>query len=243
MKVIQNLIIHDAIGKRKIVLDQLREGLQTLGFLGRMSVLPDVFKSLFVSGNNIQPDTVIDIFTFPNGMSNEESTIAGYLQSYIRSSSNDRLQDLLIFLTGAPCLPDFGLGKIKVDFYDDTSIFSSTCLKKVQFPRNFEGEESFSVALNAVCQSSGKAFTSVWNVYWQMSEAKLMTCFPGTFILSNFKHNKRICLDFLLSNAALATVVTRKHFLLIFDIILIYFHTANDWPLENRWGFIYSNVC
>ena len=29
MSVIQNLIVHDAIGKRKVVMDQLREGLQT----------------------------------------------------------------------------------------------------------------------------------------------------------------------------------------------------------------------
>ena len=40
MKVIQNLIIHDAIGKRKVVLDQLREGLQTLGFGARLSAYP-----------------------------------------------------------------------------------------------------------------------------------------------------------------------------------------------------------
>jgi len=53
MTVIQSLIIHDAIGKRKILLDQLREGLKTLDFGLRMSARPDLFKELFVACNTL----------------------------------------------------------------------------------------------------------------------------------------------------------------------------------------------
>ena len=53
MKLVQGLIVHDAISKCKIVLDQLREGLQTLGFGARLSVLPDLFKELFLAGDDI----------------------------------------------------------------------------------------------------------------------------------------------------------------------------------------------
>ena len=50
MRVIRNLIVHDAIAKPKMALDQLREGLKTLGFGKRMELYPDIFRELFVAG-------------------------------------------------------------------------------------------------------------------------------------------------------------------------------------------------
>ena len=51
MRVIRNLIVHDALDKSKMVLDQLREGLKTLGFGRRMELYPDLIKDLFVAGD------------------------------------------------------------------------------------------------------------------------------------------------------------------------------------------------
>ena len=51
MRVIRNLIVHDAIARPKMVLDQLREGLKTLGFGRRMELYPDLIKDLFVAGD------------------------------------------------------------------------------------------------------------------------------------------------------------------------------------------------
>lgn len=50
MRVIRNLIVHDAIAKSKMALDQLREGLKILGFGKRMELYPDIFRELFVAG-------------------------------------------------------------------------------------------------------------------------------------------------------------------------------------------------
>ena len=75
MRVIQSLIIHDVIGRPKIVLDQLREGLQTLGFGTEMKQHPDLFQELFVcddkklSGNN-----VIEILDFPLSMTHNSKS-------------------------------------------------------------------------------------------------------------------------------------------------------------------------
>ena len=49
MRVIRNLIVHDAIAKPKMVLDQLREGLKTLGFGRRIELYPDIFKDFICS--------------------------------------------------------------------------------------------------------------------------------------------------------------------------------------------------
>lgn len=120
MKLIQNLIIHDAIGKQKSVLDQLREGLKTLGFLERMAVHPDVFKVLFIAGKQVDPQKVTDTFQYPEQMTQEEKVVAGYLKEFIKTSSPESLEALLTFTTRSPCLPDFGLGKVMVEFADES---------------------------------------------------------------------------------------------------------------------------
>ena len=77
------------------------------------------------------------------------------------SATPDILKAFLTFVTGAPCLPEFGLGRIRIEFEDAGSIFSSTCTKNVTLPRNFPDKDTFLAALQAVCDNSGKAFTSI----------------------------------------------------------------------------------
>ena len=53
MKIIQSVIIHDVVCRPKIVLDQLAEGLDTLGFRKIMQThLAELFKELFVPTAN-----------------------------------------------------------------------------------------------------------------------------------------------------------------------------------------------
>ena len=69
MRVIRNLIVHDAIAKPKMVLDQLREGLKTLGFGRRMELYPDIFKELFVAGDKeVTADDIKSQLQFPSDL-------------------------------------------------------------------------------------------------------------------------------------------------------------------------------
>lgn len=43
-RVIQGIIIHDVIGRSKIILDQLGEGLAVLGFHAKMAEYPEMFE-------------------------------------------------------------------------------------------------------------------------------------------------------------------------------------------------------
>lgn len=81
MNVIQNLIIDDSIGKCKVVLDQLRESLQTLRFGARLSVYPDLFEGLFVAGNNIPCSKVKECLVFPVELTDEESRVKGIVRA------------------------------------------------------------------------------------------------------------------------------------------------------------------
>lgn len=161
MQVIQDFIIHDAVGKRKMVLDQFKEGLESLNFLKRMAIHPELFKKLFVPGDGIGAEDLIKVLDFPNNLTNDESNIADFLKDFVRSTSEEKRKDLVVFATGAPTLPDFGLSKIMIDFSDDMSIFSSTCSKKITFPRFFPNKETFFAAIDAASSNGGRAFTSV----------------------------------------------------------------------------------
>lgn len=92
------------------------------------------------------------MFNKPTG---EESSIK---ESFEETTTSEKLKDLLIFAAGAPCVPDFGLGKIKVEFTHDSSISSSTRLKKVTFPWTFPDNDTFLAAIHAVCDNAGRAF-------------------------------------------------------------------------------------
>lgn len=119
MRVIRSLIVHDTVDKPKILLDQLREGLQTLGFGSRMQLYPEIFKELFVEGEKqLQGSDVKDILMFPSEASDEQKTILEYMSEFIVAATPMVLKTFLIFSTGAPCLPDYGLRRIRIEFDD-----------------------------------------------------------------------------------------------------------------------------
>lgn len=162
MRVIQGIIIHDAVGRPKIVLDQLREGLGTLGFGEQMKKFPEVFQKLFVHEDvELDGAGVVDALDFPASMSADETATHTYLKEFLMNANQKTLENFLIFSTGAPCLPNFGLGRIGVKFDNVSSIFASTCLQNVTFPKCFPDEGTFSSSLEAVVNTVTKSFNCV----------------------------------------------------------------------------------
>ena len=162
MSVIQSIIIHDVIGRPKIVLDQLRDGLGALGFGARMKDFPDLFQKLFVPGETeLKSADVINVLNFPASLSEEEETTKNHLLGFLQKAEAKILQDFLVFTTGAPCLPNFGLGKIDVKFDSDPSIFASTCLQSLTLPKSFPDEATFALTMKATISSASISFNCV----------------------------------------------------------------------------------
>lgn len=154
MRVIQAVMIHDIIGKPKIVLDQLREGLATLGFGTEMLQHPEEFEELFVHDNNVlESGSIIGSLQFPTVMSIDESTTHDYLIQFLQGGSQETLKRFLTFATGSPVLPEFGLGKIQVKFDDGTAIFASTCLQSLTLPKKFPENDTFKCSMEGVINS------------------------------------------------------------------------------------------
>ena len=115
MRVIQGLIIHDVIGRPKIILDQLAEGLNTLGFRTAMKDYPALLEALFVpSSEKLNADSLIGVLQFPKDMDDNESTLAGFIHTFIKNAEVDTLEKFLFFATGAKFLPEFGLEEFRL---------------------------------------------------------------------------------------------------------------------------------
>ena len=110
----------------------------------------------------MQGSDVKEILIVPSEMSDDEKNIMEHMNEFIVGATPRVLKAFLTFAIGVPCLPDFGLGAIRVEFDDVGSIFSSICTKKVTLPRRFSDHDTFLAALQAVCDNGGKAFASVY---------------------------------------------------------------------------------
>lgn len=80
---VESLMLHTILSKRKVLLDQLRKGLQVLNVLEEASKRPLLFESLFVgSEENLTPEKLKASFSLPAEDMNEDQvqTMAYFLQ-------------------------------------------------------------------------------------------------------------------------------------------------------------------
>lgn len=111
--------------------------------------------------SKLRDSDVIRVLEFPKSMSEDQTTIQGYLIEFLQTASQETLKQFLVFSTGAPCLPDFGLGKLLVKFDNVASIFASTCLKSITFPQTFPNKITFLSSMEAILTSTSKSFNCV----------------------------------------------------------------------------------
>ena len=127
-----------------------------------MNKYPVLFEELFVfKGSSLTSEAVVSRLTFPTSMDNEEKRVDGFLTEFLMASSQDTLKMFLTFVTGAPCLPYFGLQTLSVKFSNQPSIFASTCLCEVTLSKMFVDEDHFKLSLEAVLQTCGKSFNCI----------------------------------------------------------------------------------
>ena len=119
-------------------------------------------KELFVPNEKeLSGIGLIAILDFPTVMDEDETTTRSYLKEFLQDAPQEILKHFLTFATGSPCLPNFGLGRIGIKFENVTSIYASTCLQKVTFPKIFPNKSTFSACLEAIFPAAGKSFNCV----------------------------------------------------------------------------------
>ncbi|XP_066917505.1 uncharacterized protein [Clytia hemisphaerica] len=150
-KILQSMVVFDVLIRRKSSLDQLREGLQTLGVLDAIKSHPDEMRKFFVCEKELSSDDVVATLEFVNG-SNEEQLLT---KRTIEEFSVQELKQLLTFATGSPTLFALRNRKIKVKFVDGTAFATSTCFFLLAIPRNSVTDELLGICIKAIIDGSG----------------------------------------------------------------------------------------
>ena len=140
-----------------MALDQLRKGMKTLGLLDKIEKHAGLFESVFNRGQEkLTPASIKDHLLF----SQQQEVMQHMLIRFVDESPLQRLKNFLKFCTGSKDIHPLQGKKIEVEFHDESHVFSSTCLLKLQLPKNFSTYDVFEVALLAVMHDCGKPFTT-----------------------------------------------------------------------------------
>lgn len=161
-KIIQSVAMYEVLSKRKVALDQLRNGLKTLDVLKWMSNHPSTFESLFTFNSvELTPTTVNNCLRFEGDLDEKESKVKEMVTQFINTSSDERLKLFLQFCTGGKSIPTVSYFRIMITFRDTMFISSSTCIFSLQLPNCFRSYGIFETAMLSAISSSGKSFTNV----------------------------------------------------------------------------------
>ena len=99
--IVQSILMHFVLSKKKVLLDQLREGLRTLGVLEEAIKYPLLFEKLFVrTESDLHPEEVKAILKFPEQMGGSEVATREMLLRFIDDCSiNSKKRNLFNIIT------------------------------------------------------------------------------------------------------------------------------------------------
>ena len=161
LDVLQSLMLHDVLVKRKSILDQLRKGLSTLGVLAEIEYNPSLFEEFFVHQGGLSNDFVLNCLHFQDSCKQNviEDRVYQMLQTFVKNLSVDELKNFLKLVTGTSEVSMSTLPhRISVSCYSGDSIFASTCLLELKLPNHFPNYASFDSAMRTVIE--GSSFTT-----------------------------------------------------------------------------------
>ena len=84
---LESLMLHTVLSKKKVVLDQLRKGLQILNVLDEITKRPRLFENLFLSSPNVCDVTAERVISSLNFSINQSCATRDHLLQYINECS------------------------------------------------------------------------------------------------------------------------------------------------------------
>ncbi|RMX51903.1 hypothetical protein pdam_00012162 [Pocillopora damicornis] len=165
--ILQSLILHYVLNRKKVLLDQLRSGLKSSKVLHAIEKNPTLFETLFVhSATRLDATAIKDLLKPKSPLSSDEHRqIWGYLFQFIDECNETDLKSFMRFLTGCESIPAAGIegGKITVSFNKDGTVFSSACLHQLELPGRADSYSEFQTTLKSVIDDSfcWKSFNSI----------------------------------------------------------------------------------
>ena len=159
-RVIQGILMYEITAKRKVALDQLRNGLKILGVLDEMQRYPQLFERAFTHNKpDLTSESVNDYLKFPADLTEQEN-VKCMMKRFIDESESDRLTQFMQYCTGSKSIPLVHNFQIQIKFESEGYFHSSTCTFTLTIPNNIVSYGLLETALNSVIANSGKIFTT-----------------------------------------------------------------------------------
>ena len=159
LDVLQSLMLHNILVKKKAILDQFRKGLPILGLLDEIQREPEMFEECFLYQGIVSNDSVASSRPFPASEDKNAQRVFQLLQTFIKNCNANGLDDCLRFVTGTRCsAKTFLPRRITVSCENTNSIFASTCLLELKLPNHFRNYAEFEAAMHSVI--GGNTFTT-----------------------------------------------------------------------------------
>ena len=118
--------MYEVISKRKMALDQLRKGLNTLGVLDEMPKHPHLFESVFTfKPVELTLAIVKECLKHPDELSDQAQETKMMMNRFVDQSSSARLMQLMQYCTGSKMMPSVQNFVINVHFHSEDYISSS----------------------------------------------------------------------------------------------------------------------
>lgn len=154
--------MYEVIAKRKVALDQLRDGLKILGILDEIQRYPQLFECAFTYRKlDLTSEIVNNYLKYPDELSEQELNVKSMITRFINESSTGRLMQFIQYCTGSKTIPLVLCFQIKVRFHTQEYFHSSTCTFTLTMPHDITSYDLLEAALISIICTSGKLFTTV----------------------------------------------------------------------------------
>ena len=79
-----DLLYYNILQKRKVIFDELSDGLEVFHLWAAMNAFPTLFEPLFVASATVTPEDVLQIINFKRPMDSRQELVAGYLNNVVK---------------------------------------------------------------------------------------------------------------------------------------------------------------
>ena len=99
--VMQSLMLHNILVRKKSILGQFRQELSIVGLLDEIERSPQLFEDCFVHKDEVSNQSVADCLNLAASEDEGAERVFQMLHTFIRNNSPDDLDDFLSFVTGS----------------------------------------------------------------------------------------------------------------------------------------------
>uniref|UniRef100_A0A7M5U424 CUE domain-containing protein n=2 Tax=Clytia hemisphaerica TaxID=252671 RepID=A0A7M5U424_9CNID len=153
-RIVQEIIMDEIYGQRKLLYDQIRTGLKINNFADILLHNQGHLNQYFIP--NFSETVSMNHFKLENG----DEAHKGYFQKFVSTNDQETLRQMLLNVTGKRSLPRTPI-QVKFDAEVGDVIHSSTCEEELNLPNVFPNYEQFEIHVKGAIGTGQNPFNAI----------------------------------------------------------------------------------